>query len=170
MDAGGARIDNANFKADGETLVGGSAGTNTAVAPTPSISRRAMSSISSSMAPESVPPMPATYSWTFIRLMEADAGLALLANIYLAPLDRLMADHGYRMVRYADDFVILCRAREEALAALDIVRAWTDKAGLKLHPAKTHVGDCRLPGQGFEFLGYRFEAGRVSCARRASPS
>jgi len=84
----------------------------------------------------------------------------LLANIYLDPLDRLLADHGYRMVRYADDFVILCRAREEALAALDIVRAWTDEAGLKLHPAKTHVGDCRLPGQGFEFLGYRFEAGR----------
>lgn len=111
MDAGGARIDNANFKADGETLVGGRPGTNTAVAPTPSISRRAMSSISSSMAAESVPPMPATYSWTFIRLMDADAGLAMLANIYLAPLDRLMADHGYRMVRYADDFVILCRAR-----------------------------------------------------------
>ena len=84
----------------------------------------------------------------------------LLANIYLDPLDRLMADHGYRMVRYADDSVILCRTREEALAALDVVRAWTDEAGLKLHPAKMHVGDCRLPGQGFEFLGYRFEAGR----------
>jgi RNA-directed DNA polymerase len=84
----------------------------------------------------------------------------LLANVYLDPLDRLMADHGYRMVRYADDFVILCRAREEALAALDIVRSWTDEAGLKLHPGKTHVGDCRLPGHGFEFLGYRFEAGR----------
>jgi RNA-directed DNA polymerase len=84
----------------------------------------------------------------------------LLANIYLDPLDRLIADHGYRMVRYADDFVILCRTREEALAALDVVRTWTDEAGLKLHPAKTHVGDCRLPGQGFEFLGYRFEAGR----------
>jgi hypothetical protein len=60
----------------------------------------------------------------------------------------------------ATRLVILCRTREEALAALGIVRAWTDEAGLKLHPAKTHVGDCRLPGQGFEFLGYRFEAGR----------
>src|SRR5215467_3654994 len=77
----------------------------------------------------------------------------LLANIYLDPLDRLMADHGYRMVRYADDFVILCRTREEALTALGVVRAWTDAAGVKLHPTKTHVGDCRLPGQGFEFLG-----------------
>ena len=32
--------------------------------------------------------------------------------------------------------------------------------GLALHPEKTHVGDCRRPGQGFEFLGYRFEAGQ----------
>ena len=71
-----------------------------------------------------------------------------------------MAEHGYRMVRYADDFVVLCRTREAADAALDEVRAWVSKAGLTLHPEKTHVGDCRIPGQGFEFLGYRFEAGR----------
>ena len=93
----------------------------------------------------------------------------LLANIYLDPLDRLMAERGYRMVRYADDFVILCRTREEADAALDVVRAWVSEAGLALHPEKTHVGDCRQPGQGFEFVmpkacvphdGYRFEAGK----------
>ena len=84
----------------------------------------------------------------------------LLANIYLDPLDRLMAERGYRMVRYADDFVILCRSREEADAALDLVRYWVTDNGLTLHPTKTHVGDCRLPGQGFEFLGYRFEDGR----------
>jgi len=60
----------------------------------------------------------------------------------------------------ATRLVILCRTREEALTALGVVRAWTDAAGVKLHPTKTHVGDCRLPGQGFEFLGYRFEAGR----------
>jgi RNA-directed DNA polymerase len=84
----------------------------------------------------------------------------LLANIYLDPLDKLMVEHGYRMVRYADDFVILCRSREEADAALTEVRAWVSENGLTLHPTKTHVGDCRIPGQGFEFLGYRFEAGR----------
>ena len=67
----------------------------------------------------------------------------LLANIYLDPLDRLMADRGYRMVRYADDFVILCRTAEEADAALGEVRAWVNEAGLALHPAKTHAGDCR---------------------------
>lgn len=84
----------------------------------------------------------------------------LLANIYLDPLDKLMATKGYRMVRYADDFVVLCRSREDAEAALDEVRTWVMANGLTLHPDKTHVGDCRVPGQGFEFLGYRFEAGR----------
>ena len=84
----------------------------------------------------------------------------LLANIYLDPLDKLMAARGFRMVRYADDFVILCRTREDADAALAEVRAWVAANGLTLHPTKTHVGDCRVPGQGFEFLGYRFEAGK----------
>ena len=84
----------------------------------------------------------------------------LLANIYLDPLDKLMAAKGYRMVRYADDFVILCRTHEDAEAALAEVRTWVEANGLTLHPDKTHVGDCRIPGQGFEFLGYRFEAGK----------
>lgn len=84
----------------------------------------------------------------------------LLANIYLHPLDELMAARGYRMVRYADDFVVLCKSREEADAALAEIRAWVADNGLRLHPSKTRVGDCRLAGQGFEFLGYRFEAGR----------
>ena len=83
----------------------------------------------------------------------------LLANIYLDPLDRLMAERGYRMVRYADDFVILTGSREEADAALALVAAWVAENGLTLHPEKTRVGDCRQPGEGFEFLGYRFEAG-----------
>ena len=84
----------------------------------------------------------------------------LLANIYLHPLDELMAARGYRMVRYADDFVVLCKTREEADAALAEIRAWVAENGLRLHPNKTHVGDCRQTGEGFEFLGYRFEAGR----------
>jgi RNA-directed DNA polymerase len=84
----------------------------------------------------------------------------LLANIYLDPLDRLMAERGYRMVRYADDFLILCRTRAEADAALALVEGWVASNGLSLHPTKTHVGDCVQPGQGFEFLGYRFECGR----------
>jgi RNA-directed DNA polymerase len=84
----------------------------------------------------------------------------LLANIYLHALDLLMEERGYRMVRYADDFVILCRTAEEAQEALRQVEAWVNANGLTLHPDKTRIGDCREPGQGFEFLGYRFEAGR----------
>jgi len=84
----------------------------------------------------------------------------LLANIYLHPLDLLMEESGRRMVRYADDFVILCRTEAEAVAALRQVEAWVAANGLTLHPDKTRVGDSRQPGQGFEFLGYRFEAGR----------
>jgi RNA-directed DNA polymerase len=83
----------------------------------------------------------------------------LLANIYLHPLDEHMAA-SYRMVRFADDFVVLCQSRGEADTALAEVQAWVHENGLVLHPTKTHVGDCRQPGQGFEFLGYRFEAGR----------
>lgn len=83
----------------------------------------------------------------------------LLANIYLHPLDELLASRGYRMVRYADDFVAMCKSREEAEGALAVIQQWVTENGLRLSPAKTHVGDCRVPGQGFEFLGYRFEAG-----------
>jgi RNA-directed DNA polymerase len=84
----------------------------------------------------------------------------LLANLYLHPLDLLMEQSGWRMVRYADDFVILCRTEAEAQAALRQVKAWVAANGLTLHSDKTRVGDCRQPGQGFEFLGYRFEADR----------
>ena len=84
----------------------------------------------------------------------------MLANIYLHPLDLLMEQSGRRMVRYADDFVILCRTEDEARAALRDVDAWTTANGLTLHPDKTRIVDSRQPGQGFDFLGYRFEAGR----------
>ena len=84
----------------------------------------------------------------------------LLANLYLHPLDLLMEQSGYRMVRYADDFVILCASEAEAAAALHQVKAWVDANGLTLHPDKTKIGDSQQPGQGFDFLGYRFETGR----------
>ena len=83
----------------------------------------------------------------------------LLANIYLHPLDRLFAGR-YEMVRYADDFVVLCESEAQAQQALADIRQYCNGRGLRLHPEKTHVGDCRQPGQGFEFLGYRFEAGQ----------
>ena len=101
-----------------------------------------------------------TERWTPVQGSPQGAVISpLLANIYLDPLDHLMAARGYRMVRYADDFVILCRTREDASAALEDICSWAAENGLTLHPEKTHAGDCREPGQGFEFLGYRFEAG-----------
>jgi RNA-directed DNA polymerase len=91
----------------------------------------------------------------------------LLANLYLHPLDEVMQAHGYRLVRYADDFVVLCASAEQAQAALSEVQAWVDGNGLKLNADKTHVGDCRCEGQGFEFLGYRFEAGGRQVRRKS---
>jgi RNA-directed DNA polymerase len=84
----------------------------------------------------------------------------LLSNLYLHPLDVRMAEAGYEMVRYADDFVILCQSRKEAESALDVVRVWVEEAGLQLHPEKTKVVDARRPGEGFDFLGYHLENGK----------
>jgi RNA-directed DNA polymerase len=83
----------------------------------------------------------------------------LLANLYLHPVDRAMAEAGYEMIRYADDFVILCRSREEAEKALGIVQRLTLERGLTLHPGKTRIVDLTVPGEGFDFLGYHFEKG-----------
>ncbi len=80
----------------------------------------------------------------------------LLANLYLDPLDHTMAAAGFEMVRYADDFVVLCRTADDAQQALAVVQRWTAAAGLRLHPEKTHLVDLQQPG-GFDFLGYHFE-------------
>ena len=82
----------------------------------------------------------------------------LLSNIYLDALDHKMAGKGIEMVRYADDFVVLCGTQEEAQQALEAVRGWTAQAGLTLHPVKTRIVDAAQPG-GFDFLGYHFERG-----------
>ncbi len=82
----------------------------------------------------------------------------LLANIYLNPFDHFIEEKGFRIVRYADDFVILCKSREEAHEALETVSRWMSEAGLKLHPEKTRIVDAR--NERFEFLGYRFDKGR----------
>ena len=82
----------------------------------------------------------------------------LMANIYLNPLDHQMAEQGREMVRYADDFVILCASQKEAQATLEAVRQWIEAAGLTLHPTKTRIVDASQRG-GFDFLGYHFERG-----------
>ena len=82
----------------------------------------------------------------------------LLANLYLDPLDHQMERAGWELVRYADDFVILCRSQTQAQAALGQVQAWMEEAGLTLHPEKTRIVNANAPG-GFDFLGYHFERG-----------
>jgi RNA-directed DNA polymerase len=82
----------------------------------------------------------------------------LLSNIYLDKLDWQMAQKGFEMVRYADDFIVLCRTQEQAQEALERVKDWVEANGLKLHPIKTRLVDASLAG-GFDFLGYHFERG-----------
>jgi RNA-directed DNA polymerase len=82
----------------------------------------------------------------------------LLANIYLHPVDVVLRQGGYQSVRYADDIVVLCRSREEAEQALDLLRAAMAARKLALHPTKTRIADAL--DEGFDFLGYHFQGGR----------
>jgi RNA-directed DNA polymerase len=82
----------------------------------------------------------------------------LLANIYLDPLDWEMERAGLAMVRYADDFVVLCQSEEQARQALEKIEAFVQAKGLRLHAHKTAIVNMREPG-GFDFLGYHFERG-----------
>jgi len=81
----------------------------------------------------------------------------LLANIYLNPLDHLMNDGERTMIRYADDFLVLCRSAEDAQQAMTELRAWLDQAGLVLHPEKTRLVDLSQDGSHVDFLGYRLK-------------
>jgi RNA-directed DNA polymerase len=85
--------------------------------------------------------------------------LAAIFIPYLHQLDLTLHRYGRKIIRYADDFVVLCQGKEEAEEALAEIQLWTDQNGLQLSQGKTHIGNCLETGQGFEFLGYRFEAG-----------
>lgn len=84
----------------------------------------------------------------------------LMSNLYLHGLDQWLSEAGYKYARFADDFVALCRSRQEAEAVLAMIQVWVGQQGLRLNPEKTRVGNCMHKGQGFEFLGYRFAFGR----------
>jgi RNA-directed DNA polymerase len=81
----------------------------------------------------------------------------LLANIYLHKFDRAMTQAGYEVVRYADDFVVLCRTKEEAEAARKKAEETLREMGLEMHPEKTRVVDAKKDR--FQFLGYEFWPG-----------
>ncbi len=81
----------------------------------------------------------------------------LLANIYLHVLDMYWAEKYSRLgklVRYADDFVIICRTKREAQEALQAVERVMGKLKLTLHPTKTRIVD--MGREGFDFLGFHF--------------
>jgi RNA-directed DNA polymerase len=103
--------------------------------------------------------METTKAWTPEQGAPQGAVLSpLLSNIYLDPLDKLMAEKAMQMIRYADDFVILCQSEQQAKEAMKVVAQWTTDKGLTLHPEKTHIVDARQKG-GFDYLGYHFERG-----------
>jgi len=86
----------------------------------------------------------------------------LLSNIYLHAFDCAMVERGVgSLVRYADDWVVLCRTEREARAALAAAREILAELGLELHPDKTKVVDLSDGREGFDFLGWHFRA-RVS--------
>lgn len=82
----------------------------------------------------------------------------LWSNIFLHPFDEAMTGAGYQLTRWADDFVVLCRTKSEAEAALSLARRFLQEGlGVQLHPEKTRIVHVR---QGFEFLGYKIAQGK----------
>ena len=79
----------------------------------------------------------------------------LLANIVLNKLDWRLEEAGYRFVRYADDFVVVCKDRKQAEAARAKVEEVLTELGLKLSPEKTKIASY---GKGYEFLGFRLSS------------
>lgn len=89
----------------------------------------------------------------------------LLSNIVLNQLDWALDEAGYRFVRYADDFVVICPTRRQAQEALFVVKQVVEiDLGLELSPEKTHVATF---GKGYEFLGF-FLSSRSRRMRRKS--
>jgi group II intron reverse transcriptase/maturase len=87
----------------------------------------------------------------------------LLANIYLHALDRIWearCKHLGVLVRYADDFVVMCRSESQVREAHRRIGIITERLGLTLHPDKTRVVDARRGKEGFVFLGCTFRKKR----------
>lgn len=88
----------------------------------------------------------------------------MLSNLYLDKLDEAMDESGFRMVRYADDFIVLARTREEAEQARQLVLDLLAREGLHLKQSKTFIS--RIDA-GFEFLG--LEHGGPEWDRQVAP-
>ncbi|WP_462321927.1 group II intron reverse transcriptase/maturase [Halochromatium sp.] len=81
----------------------------------------------------------------------------LMSNILLTPFDREMRQRGFQVTRYADDWVVTCKTRQEAQAALAAAQRILDTLGVTLHTGKTRIVHVR---QGFDFLGYKLKRGQ----------
>ena len=81
----------------------------------------------------------------------------LLSNVLLTPFDREMRRRGHRLTRYADDWLLTCRSRGEARAALETAKRILAKLGVTLNAGKTRIVHVR---QGFEFAGYKINQGQ----------
>lgn len=89
----------------------------------------------------------------------------LLANIVLNRLDHEFEKMGYKFVRYADDFIILCKSREQAQEALDFAKSTLEgQMKLELSPEKTKI--CHLK-DGFDFLGFHFSLNGLSMREKS---
>ena len=94
----------------------------------------------------------------------------LLANIYLHVLDMYWAERYSslgKLIRYADDFVIICRTRQEAETALQTVKQIMTILKLTLHPTKTRVVD--MGQDGFDFLGFHFHKKKSNKTNKLLP-
>ena len=90
----------------------------------------------------------------------------LLANIFLHEFDKLMVERGYKLVRFADDFVVMTKTKRKAKRAYEVVKEIiTGKLKLELHPEKTVITNF---GEGFVFLGFEFIAWRYKRPRKKS--
>jgi CRISPR-associated protein Cas1 len=97
-----------------------------------------------------------TFGWRGRGVAQGAPISPLLANLYLHPFDRLMAVAGWRVVRYADDFVVLTAGEAETRRALRDVERFLRGRGLALNGAKTQIVP---PGGSFRFLGQTLVAG-----------
>jgi len=80
----------------------------------------------------------------------------LLANIFLHQFDRTMTKRGYKVVRFADDFVVMTKSKRKSKRAYEVVKEIIEgRLDLTLHPEKTVITNF---GEGFVFLGFEFIA------------
>jgi RNA-directed DNA polymerase len=92
----------------------------------------------------------------------------MMANFYLFDFDEALTAGGFSLIRYADDFVVMCESRDEAQRALDLSRRTLSLIGLEIHPlgsGKTNIGD--LHTDGLSFLGLHFHQGRIVPAEKS---